>query len=259
MNIYIDTIISICLPNKYTKWYLNIIRSRQHKVNNNYVEKHHILPKSIIKELKLDLPPNHLDNLVELTPKEHFVCHKILVRMLEGKNKCKMSYAVHRLAYGNNGRKGSFVRFTSSQYANIRKQHSVNLSGAGNPMYGLTHSDETKKKISDKAKTRICSGETRQKLSLAMSGKNNPRYGRSPYENFTPEQKIKDSKRRSELGKAENNHFFGKKHSDSVKQHLSQLRKNAPKVMCIYCSKEFDRANHNRWHGNNCKLNCLPR
>jgi hypothetical protein len=35
---------------------------------------------------------------------------------------------------------------------------------------------------------------------------------------------------------------------------LSATKKNEPKFVCEHCGKENDRLNHNRWHGDNCKI-----
>ena len=55
-------------------------------------------------------------------------------------------------------------------------------SGENNPFYGKTHSDEVKKKLSEKALNQRHSKETREKMSKSMkenhadfNGKNNPR------------------------------------------------------------------------------------
>lgn len=56
----------------YEKRYHDIISSRvnlkREKSANFYFELHHILPKSLGGT-------NAADNLVLLTPKEHFICH----------------------------------------------------------------------------------------------------------------------------------------------------------------------------------------
>ena len=61
------------LENKYTRWYYAIIiaaQSQNRKKNNGvYYENHHILPKSLGGD-------NSKDNLVNLTAREHFICHQ---------------------------------------------------------------------------------------------------------------------------------------------------------------------------------------
>lgn len=58
--------------NKYKKWYFNIINYRlKNPLLNQYTETHHIIPKSLggTDENK---------NLVELTAREHYICHLLL-------------------------------------------------------------------------------------------------------------------------------------------------------------------------------------
>lgn len=98
MNIYLHQMQSVSLSNKYTRWYVNIIQ--QALLRNpidGYVEKHHILPKCFKMGGERDR-----DNLVLLTAREHFICHKLLTRMTDNKAlKLKLTCAVMFMAYGN--------------------------------------------------------------------------------------------------------------------------------------------------------------
>lgn len=71
---------------KYTKWYFQIIESAKYRPSNDYREKHHIIPKSLGGD-------NSADNLVALSARQHFICHRLLVKMTTGKNQRKMTYA----------------------------------------------------------------------------------------------------------------------------------------------------------------------
>jgi hypothetical protein len=62
------------LDNKYTIWYYSIISNRQNNPSDGYTEKHHIIPKSLGGS-------NKKENLVNLTAREHFVCHRLLMRL----------------------------------------------------------------------------------------------------------------------------------------------------------------------------------
>jgi hypothetical protein len=71
---WIEKIQEIALPNKYTKWYISIVGKTTPRIG--VTEKHHILPRSF------DLGGNtEKENLVELTTKEHFICHVLLTKM----------------------------------------------------------------------------------------------------------------------------------------------------------------------------------
>ena len=160
---------SICLENKYTKWYFNIInnalvRGWNKKTAPVYVEGHHIVPKSIVKN----------NNLVYLTAREHFICHLLLVKMLDGKNKRKMVLALHRLVFGNKHNNIIYVK-NAKEYANIKlkaskylsersqeywdnipkEQRTLMRSGEKNSMFGKSQKEDSKLLISEKAKARL--------------------------------------------------------------------------------------------------------
>jgi hypothetical protein len=80
--------------NKYNKWYCSIVEQAKNRIKRDGVlyEKHHIIPKSLGGD-------NSKENLVNLTCREHFICHRLLVKFTEGEQKYKMSWALHRMAY----------------------------------------------------------------------------------------------------------------------------------------------------------------
>lgn len=83
------------LFNKYTKWYYEIInRARTRKIQG-YVEKHHIIPRTLGGS-------NSTDNIVRLTAREHFICHLLLTKMLNNPERHKMVYALHMLSNASN-------------------------------------------------------------------------------------------------------------------------------------------------------------
>jgi hypothetical protein len=63
--------------NKYHKKYFQIINRAQHRIldPNTKYETHHIVPRSLGGN-------DSSDNLVKLTLKEHWVCHRLLVKFL---------------------------------------------------------------------------------------------------------------------------------------------------------------------------------
>jgi hypothetical protein len=76
---------------KYTKWYWELISSRRNRLlpESIYQEAHHIIPKSLGGS-------NHKTNLINLTAREHFIAHLLLVRMVMIKDVYKMMHAVIR-------------------------------------------------------------------------------------------------------------------------------------------------------------------
>ena len=82
----------------YQKIYMSIVNNAHadeinricRKKNGEYFEKHHIKPKSLGGD-------NSKANLVFLTPREHFICHALLMRFLSGVELHKMKWAFFRL------------------------------------------------------------------------------------------------------------------------------------------------------------------
>lgn len=105
------------LQNKYSQCYCNIIANAQSRTFiPKVVEKHHILPKSLGGT-------NDKANLVELTPKEHYICHLLLTKFTVGKNKIKMIYAAFLMCNTktNKNTKRDY-KVTSRMYETLKKQ-----------------------------------------------------------------------------------------------------------------------------------------
>ena len=91
------------LINKYTLWYYSIIdHARQRDTISEYTETHHIIPDCfyINNRSKGKRPgflignSNDKNNLVDLTFKEHFICHWLLTKMVTGSSYYKMERAM---------------------------------------------------------------------------------------------------------------------------------------------------------------------
>ena len=75
------------LQNEFTKQYIELIESaRNNPPQDEYTEKHHIIPRSLGG-------PDNPDNIVVLSLRDHLLAHKLLVDMTEGVNRGKMAYA----------------------------------------------------------------------------------------------------------------------------------------------------------------------
>jgi hypothetical protein len=123
------------LQNKYTKCYFSIIENAKSRELSKdvYIEKHHIIPRSLGGD-------NSKNNLIKLTAREHFVCHLLLIKMVEGENRYKMLSAVTRFQQSRTYQKRSL---TSWEYKKLRE--CANLARKG-----IRHSESAKQKIKDK-------------------------------------------------------------------------------------------------------------
>jgi len=87
----------------YKKIYESIISRARGRVIEGYKEKHHIVPKCLGGG-------NEQDNLVDLTPEEHYVCHQLLVKLHP--DNIKILYAAHAMSMS-----GSAKKRTNKMYA----------------------------------------------------------------------------------------------------------------------------------------------
>lgn len=157
------------LENKYTKWYYAIIyKSKSH--NDTYNELHHIIPRSLGGG-------DSSINIVKLTAREHFVCHWLLSKMLEGQNKEKMIYALRLMCK----RKLHNERITSRVYENTKELHASAMSKRhkGKKLTseqknallkankGRKWTESQHKIMSEKLKGRVFSEESRKRMSEA--------------------------------------------------------------------------------------------
>lgn len=141
------------IDNKYKKWYYKIIKNAQDRdIVPGYSERHHIIPKSFfalsINELH-GHNPNNKTNLVDLTFREHFICHLLLVKMTSGELRKKMALAAYMFVHS----KKHTVK-NSREYSCLRQEFIDANSGLCNGFYGKKHTEKTRHKMSIAAKAR---------------------------------------------------------------------------------------------------------
>jgi hypothetical protein len=208
------------IPNKYTTWYYNIINNSKNRTLTGYVEKHHIIPKSLDGD-------NSLDNIAILTAREHFVCHLLLVKMTTGHYKKLMQFAVGKFIQTTPTQKRVF---TSWEYNKIRS--SISLARTGKK-----HSKETREKMSQNMKGRkpwnkgvigiTHSPESNTKRSITLTGQ------------------PKSNTHRDNISKGKTGHtagMSGKSHTAETREKMSQNMKGlrGPQTridVCPFCSK----------------------
>jgi hypothetical protein len=174
------------------------------KKNLGYVERHHIIPKSIGGS-------DDKSNTVWLTAYEHLKCHLLLTEMCENEgHRRKMLLAATRMMNKQDSRRErekllplSITEDDIKWLAKIReesaKAHSeymkVKHNGKNNPFYGKKHSDESNKKrglwtsennpMYDSEVVKKMSGDnhysTKEEHKGKHSGKNNGRYNPIKY------------------------------------------------------------------------------
>jgi len=139
------------LDNKYTIWYNKIISNAKSRVNPiGYMEKHHIIPSSLGGT-------NRKDNLVFLTPREHFICHVLLTKMTIGNHYYKMCYALNMLSNIKNIGNGRYTP-TSKLYDYAKRLHKEAIAASWTPERRARQSELTRA-----AKTGLKWSEERKK------------------------------------------------------------------------------------------------
>ena len=212
------------INNKYTKTYFLIIARAQDRFINGYTEKHHIIPKSLGGA-------DHPTNLVSLTAREHFICHRLLVKMTTGTDKRKMSRALWALSQMD--KLNARYRPNSRVFQLIREEYVKTLIGRKLPSEvvekirasntGKTQSDETKRKRAESRTGFRNTKETKQKMREAAE-----RRWANTFDDTARIQKIKEAR---------------------AKQKITTVQ-----VTCPHCGKVGGNRIMPRYHFDNCKF-----
>lgn len=187
---------------KYTKWYFNIVGRASTRILQGYVEKHHIIPKCLGGS-------NDDKNIIELTAREHFICHWLLTKMVdEIKPKYKLWNAFSCMLYRENSNQVRY-KVNSKTFTRIKEQgaiiKSISWTGESNPMYGrrgelspifgrkqsashiensrkarlgIKRTEESKNKQRGQLKGIPKSEEHKIKTSESLRGEKNPMFGK---------------------------------------------------------------------------------
>lgn len=244
--------------NKYTNWYQAITERARTRNIDSYTERHHIQPHSLGGT-------DDKDNLVDLTAREHFICHWLLTKMHTGEAKSKMIYALNGMKRGNEFAQRYETKITARVYENLKKEfskvHSATMKGRTpwNKGVPITEEQREKNRIAATGKKRSQesiamavakqtgqkrSQETKDKIRNALKGKT-----KGP---MSEEEKIKRSL--GNLGKAKPK-VMGKKLSETVAAQLAAGTHytQQPKQTCPHCGVQASKARYNAFHGDKCK------
>ena len=111
----------------YKNIYDSIINRAKNRILVGYKEVHHIVPRCIGGE-------DESDNLVALTPEEHYVAHQLLVKIYPLES--KLVFAAHRMCSNKNGRKNKLYGWLRRKHADATsKINSINQRGENNSRY----------------------------------------------------------------------------------------------------------------------------
>ena len=182
-----------------------IIERASNRTLQGYREKHHVIPRCMGGV-------NTADNLVELTAREHFIIHKLLVEIYPDDNKIFFAYRMMALMRHSKDNDRTYY-VSSREFERIRLLANIKIGDAlrgrklgprsiesidkqikTKQLNGYMHSDETKQKISNALTNKPKSNDHRKNLSTVL--KNNPKVtgkASTPEKEMLRRQKIKDS------------------------------------------------------------------
>jgi len=253
---------------KYTKIYYQIVKKAKERNTTNYTEKHHIIPRSLSGS-------NKKDNIVDLTAREHFICHWLLTKMTTDIARRKMIFALHmmRVKSSNHNNQRYETKITSRVYAHYKTEHAKNSSimnkykepvNKGKKLVG-TELEKQRERIRNRRKLtpeenviriakmiatntgRKQTQETKDKIRNTLLGK-----AKGP---MSTQEKVKRSI--ALLGKSKAVESIQKR-TITLKQ-LAREGKHHTQIMltCPHCAITVKKLNYSRWHGKHCKLYIL--
>jgi hypothetical protein len=218
--------------NKYEKWYNSIIQNAQSRVIDSYTECHHIIPRSLGGG-------DESSNLVDLTAKEHFICHWLLVKMHTGESRGKMINALYMMQGKSSHQKRYTSKITGRIYEHLRKEYSEYI-----------RKQNTGNQIND---------EQREKIRQSKLGKKRSPFSNEWKENLKKNHKSKqatfDGRLSEETRKKIGNKIRGRKHTEEEKKRRADAIRGSKreKLLCPHCNNLISVNTYPRWHGDRCK------
>jgi hypothetical protein len=208
----------------YLKVYCNLIRKAENRTSpEGYTEKHHTFPKSIF---------GNNNRIVVLSGREHYIAHALLEKIyikrygLKHWKTEKMNFSLISMRGNNREYNNSYL------YENARLRRSQIMKGK--LPYEMT--DEIRKNMSNSAKGKIISEETKRKMSEAHKGKKLGPFSEKHKENMR-------GKRPNICG--EKNPFYGKIWITDGKNN--KVIKNEEKVPNGWYRGKISNNSKNKW------------
>jgi hypothetical protein len=182
----------------YVKIYNALMASRSALSRSGYLEKHHIIPRSLGGD-------DDCKNIIKLTAKEHYFAHLLLAKIRGGP-----MYAALRFMSEPDSKSAKGFIVSARTYDRARRLFAeyckVSRLGEHNPNFGKKWSESAREKAS-------------KRMSGAYGGDKNPMFGR----NLTDEHKSKISQGVSGKRKGVS---FSDKHRENISKSLTEYHLN---------------------------------
>ena len=209
-----------------------------------YVEIHHVIPVCLDGK-------NNSENLVALTPEEHYVAHQLLVKIYPGNY--KLVHAAHMMTVDSHG-----TRINNKLYGWIKRKLAIIVSErfSGGQFHGphkivtCPHCGESGGKNGMK---RYHFENCINHCDASKQEENKKHRGKG---SGKPQSTATKEKRR--ITQKDNHPRIGTKHTEETRRRMREIKLNAPPhpiVECPHCGTKGGGGNMTRHHFKNCKLN----
>jgi hypothetical protein len=209
----------------YQKIYDRIIERAKNRKLEGYKEKHHILPKCIGGK-------DEKSNIVELTAREHFLCHLLLCEIHP--NNSKLTHAIWMMSNMMSSKHKRDYTISNRLYERLRKLHaealSIQFSGENNPMYG---------KIGY--------------FTVDNKGDKNPMYGKLGENNPNYGRKFPEQSKRMKIKNPMHDPAVVARVKLAISKPRPKSRVPKPKKTCPHCGLIGGAPVMKRYHFDNCK------
>jgi hypothetical protein len=243
--------------NKYNTWYNNITENARTRFLDGYKERHHIIPRSLGGA-------DDKENLVDLTAREHFICHWLLTKMHTGESRAKMIYALNGMKRNGQHTQRYETKITSRVYENLKKEfslvHSAAMKGRLAHNKGVPATEEQKEKNRKSALGKKMSPES---IAKGVAKRKGQKRTKEQKENISKSLKGKPKGPMSEDQKlAISKGSLGKKkpvgHGNAISATVAKLLAEGKhytqtKIQCPHCPVQASKARYNAFHGDRCK------
>jgi len=243
--------------NKYNIWYTNITENARTRDLNGYTERHHIIPVSLGGG-------DNAENLVDLTAREHFICHWLLTKIYTGESRAKMVYALNGMKRNGQYTQRYETKITSRVYENLKKEfsivHSATMKGRPAHNKGVPATEEQKEKNRKSALGKKMSTES---IAKGVAKRKGQKRTEEQKENISKSLKGKLKGPMSEEQKlAISKGSLGKKkpagHGAAISETVAKLIAEGThytqiKIQCPHCPVQASKARYNAFHGDKCK------
>jgi hypothetical protein len=235
----------------YKKHYELLIERGKNRVLDGYVERHHIMPQCMGGS-------DERENLVQLTPEEHYVAHQLLLKIypdVVGLASATQLMTVHHTDSRTTNKLFGWIRKKCAIDASIKmtKWHEDNEHPRG--FLGKNHTSDIKNQIAKTTKESKIESVGIRVYAYNLDGTFYKEFrtltecaehlGSSPINVSTTAQGI-------------HGHCKGKQlrfeYYDSIESYINpNAIKSKEKVTCVHCGKEGNGPVMKRFHFNNCK------